>query len=220
MRFARKAVALVVVGAVALSAPWPAQDPTGPYVTRPVDLSRPLTRAASDPEPTGAPAPPGTERATEEVEGGDSEAGATPTAGASPHPRASLRPTARGPRPTARARGTARRAVAPVHPQRAIGRRVVGAVSWYCKPGRSACTRGYSAAGAYAAAGPRIRQLLGPAWRGRRVVVTSGGRSVVVTLVDWCACGGRLLDLYAGAFDDLAPLGSGLIRVAVREGRR
>jgi rare lipoprotein A (peptidoglycan hydrolase) len=48
------------------------------------------------------------------------------------------------------------------------------------------------------------------------VVVESAGRSVVVRLVDTCACpNGRLLDLYSDAFLRLAPLDRGLVRVTV-----
>jgi rare lipoprotein A (peptidoglycan hydrolase) len=47
--------------------------------------------------------------------------------------------------------------------------------------------------------------------------VTSGGRSVVVTLVDVCRCRGeRIIDLYADAFRRLAPLSRGVIEVTVR----
>jgi expansin (peptidoglycan-binding protein) len=77
-------------------------------------------------------------------------------------------------------------------------------------------------AGLYAAAGPVLREALGgdPAFRGGRVTVRSGGRSVTVTLSDWCACGERggvptLLDLSADAFARLAPLGRGVINVEV-----
>lgn len=76
--------------------------------------------------------------------------------------------------------------------------------------------------GLYAAAGPVLREALGgdPAFRGERVTVTSGGRSVTVTLSDWCACGERggkptLLDLSADAFARLAPLGRGVINVEI-----
>lgn len=87
-----------------------------------------------------------------------------------------------------------------------------GPASWYCLPGRSACTHGFAAAGAYAAAGPRIRAALGARWRGRVVLVAG----VPVRLIDWCACpGGRLLDLYAGVFRRLGPLSAGVLEVAV-----
>ena len=68
----------------------------------------------------------------------------------------------------------------------------------------------------YAAAGPALR--VGD-WRGRTVTVTAGGRSVRVTLIDWCACpDGRLIDLYAGAFSRLAPLSRGVVRVTAAWG--
>ena len=93
--------------------------------------------------------------------------------------------------------------------------RASGTASWYCGHG-SACTRGFDASCRCAAAGPSIRRLLGPAWRGRSVLVRSGPSSVRVRLVDWCACpGGRLLDLYSDAFQRLAPLSRGLVKVTV-----
>lgn len=70
-----------------------------------------------------------------------------------------------------------------------------------------------------AAAGPALRAFLGPSWRGQRVRVSAGGRSVVVTLSDWCLCivgrSERLIDLSASAFSRLAPLPAGLVRVEV-----
>ena len=71
--------------------------------------------------------------------------------------------------------------------------------------------------GYYAAAGPELRH---GDWRGSRVEVTSGGRSVVVTLSDACWCPDRdgspvLLDLSASAFRRLAPLSRGVIAVEV-----
>jgi rare lipoprotein A (peptidoglycan hydrolase) len=38
---------------------------------------------------------------------------------------------------------------------------------------------------------------------------------VVVTLVDWCACPGRVIDLFADAFSHLAPLSRGIVNVQV-----
>lgn len=100
----------------------------------------------------------------------------------------------------------------PVHQQpRAVVQeaRHRGTATWYCG---SRCTRGHPG-GLFAAAGDELRT---PGWRGRRVTVTSGGRSVVVTLVDTCACrGARVIDLYADAFRRLAPLSRGVVRVEV-----
>ena len=88
-----------------------------------------------------------------------------------------------------------------------------GVASWYCGHG-SACTRGYPG-GLYAAAGPLLRKSLG-VWRGKHVVVRANGRAVAVTLSDWCACPhGRPLDLYSDAFERLAPLSKGLVKVSV-----
>ncbi len=91
-----------------------------------------------------------------------------------------------------------------------------GTATWYCLPGRSPCTAGYPATGAYAAAGPALRAALGD-WRGRTVTVTAGGRSVEVTLVDWCRCPSADIDLYAGVFADLAPLDRGRLAVIVTQ---
>jgi hypothetical protein len=52
-------------------------------------------------------------------------------------------------------------------------------------------------------------------WRGRTVVVAAAGRRIAVTLIDWCACPHRLLDLYSDAFQRLAPLDRGLVKVTV-----
>ncbi len=91
-----------------------------------------------------------------------------------------------------------------------------GSASWYCQPGRSPCTAGHPATGAYAAAGPALRAALGD-WRGRTVTVSVPGRAPVeVRLVDWCRCdGGGLIDLYAGRFEQLAPLDAGRVPVTV-----
>ena len=65
---------------------------------------------------------------------------------------------------------------------------VSGLASWYCRPGRSICPRGYSG-GMYAAAGPALRAAICgrqdcTSWRGKTVLVN--GRAV--KLVDWCQC--------------------------------
>lgn len=87
-----------------------------------------------------------------------------------------------------------------------------GVASWYCLTGRSACTAGHPS-GLFAAAGAPLREQR-PDWRGSTVRVTYGGRSVRVTLIDWCACPDRrAIDLYADAFAFLAPLSRGLLDV-------
>lgn len=104
-----------------------------------------------------------------------------------------------------------RRGAAPVPPRRgAVAARgsLTGRASWY------------HAQGNIAAAGPRLRDALGPDWRGQLVRVTAGGRSVVVRLVDWCQClrgqrGERVIDLGSEAFAQLAPLPSGIVRVSL-----
>ena len=89
---------------------------------------------------------------------------------------------------------------------------ITGTATFYCQPSRSACTRGYPASGPYAAAGPALR--VGK-WRGRWVTVRASGRAIRVRLVDWCACPGRLIDLYGSQFSRLAPLSRGVLRVSV-----
>lgn len=93
-----------------------------------------------------------------------------------------------------------------------------GVATWFCAPGRSPCTAGHPAGGAYAAAGPALRALLGPDWRGSFVTVTAGERSVRVQLVDACLCpDGRVIDLYSSVVRALGlSLSSGVYRVTVR----
>ena len=67
-----------------------------------------------------------------------------------------------------------------------------------------------------AAAGPALRAFLGPHWRGKTVLVCSGGRCVRALLSDWCACGGgRVIDLDRRLFAALAAPSRGVIRVTV-----
>ena len=71
-----------------------------------------------------------------------------------------------------------------------------------------------------AAAGPALRRLLGPRWRGMTVTVRSSGRQVTVKLTDWCACAPRhgrptLIDLDRRSFAILAPPSRGVIEVGV-----
>lgn len=94
---------------------------------------------------------------------------------------------------------------------------VSGLATWFCGPS-SPCTAGHPASCRCAAAGPALRAWLGPAWRGQLVTVSRGDRSVTVRLIDWCACHGRVADLYATAFAELAPLARGVLRVEVRRG--
>ncbi len=101
-------------------------------------------------------------------------------------------------------------------PATGLHTRASGTASWYCGHG-SACTRGYPG-GLFAAAGPALRT---GDWRGRVVVVSAGGRSVAVRLVDWCQCHKgtareRVLDLYSDVWDRLGvPLSRGLVKVVV-----
>ena len=90
-------------------------------------------------------------------------------------------------------------------------------------PGAARPLRGYAtwySSPSGAAAGPALRDALGPGWRGRSVVVASSGASVVVRLTDWCACGARngvptLLDLPRDDFAALALPSAGIVRVTV-----
>lgn len=81
-----------------------------------------------------------------------------------------------------------------------------GKATWYC------CTRGYGPSDMVAA----IDRKDAPWRKGDRVRVTAGDRSVVVQIVDVCACKGRrVIDLSSGAFLRLAPLSRGVIRITL-----
>ena len=70
-----------------------------------------------------------------------------------------------------------------------------------------------------AAAGPALRDALGPDWRGQTVTVCAD-RCVVVRLTDWCWCpkGRRVIDLDDDDFAKLAPLSRGVIAVTIEYG--
>jgi hypothetical protein len=94
----------------------------------------------------------------------------------------------------------------------ATGRHASGSATWYCKTGVSVCPSSHSG-GYYAAAGAALR--VGN-WRGRVVRVCGSGSCINVRLVDWCACGGsHIIDLFGDAFQRLAPLNAGAVRVTV-----
>ncbi len=87
-----------------------------------------------------------------------------------------------------------------------------GTATWYCSA-TSPCTRGYGPGDMVAAIDPTLGIP-----KGTRLRVTHDGRSVNVTVVDVCACGGaRIIDLTSGAFQQLAPLSRGVIDVAIEE---
>lgn len=92
---------------------------------------------------------------------------------------------------------------------------VEGTATWYCGSGQRGtafCTRGYGPDDMVAAIDRKDSVFR----KGDRVRVTSGSRSVVVTIVDVCACRGRrVIDLTSGAFRRLAPLGRGVIPVTL-----
>lgn len=96
-------------------------------------------------------------------------------------------------------------------PAPAIG----GSATFYCRPGEQGtanCTAGYGPDDLVAA----IDRKDTPYRKGDRVLVTHGSRSVVVRIVDVCACGGsRVIDLTSGAFRRLANLGRGVISVTL-----
>jgi hypothetical protein len=92
-----------------------------------------------------------------------------------------------------------------------------GTATWYCGPGQqgtSRCTRGHGPSDLVAA----IDRKDTPWNKGDRLRVSSGGRSVVVLVVDVCGCPGRrIIDLTSGAFRRLAPLGRGVIPVTITD---
>jgi hypothetical protein len=94
---------------------------------------------------------------------------------------------------------------------RAVGHRLSGIASWFCRPGYSRCTRGFPASGMYAAAGPALRAALGN-WRGRLVYVNG----IATRIID-CNCGpnANLIDLYSSVFRRLAPLSAGRLAVTI-----
>lgn len=104
-----------------------------------------------------------------------------------------------------------------IHPNDIASVTSTGTATWYCgrgQRGTSYCTAGYGPQDLVAA----IDRKDTPWEKGDRLLVTSGSRSVVVRIVDVCACKGRrLIDLSSGAFRRLAPLGRGVIPVTLTE---
>ncbi len=100
-----------------------------------------------------------------------------------------------------------------------IQARTSGEASWFCKAGTSACHHAYpdrpGKLDYYAAAGPKVRRMFAGDWRGKTVIVSANGRSIVVKLIDWCGHRTRLLDLYADAFVRLARLDQGVVNVTI-----
>ena len=124
---------------------------------------------------------------------------------------ADARRSARGRRPTPRSptRAVDREAArAPAH----RAPRVAGRRPGTARPASASATTLYPG-GMYAAAGGRAarRRLARPTRPGLRQ-----RPCVIVRLIDWCACGnGHIIDLYSDAFQRLAPLSSGAVRVTV-----
>jgi len=65
-----------------------------------------------------------------------------------------------------------------------------------------------------AAACGKLRVAMGIHWRGQVVRVSSGGRVVIVRLVDWCGSNSKLIDLYWAPMHRLG--GVGTLPVTVR----
>ena len=101
----------------------------------------------------------------------------------------------------------------PDRPPHAVTTRIAASPSG---TGRHGVASWFAAPTGTAAAGPALRAMLGSHWRGQRVTVTAGGRSVVVLLDDWCACPRRIIDLSRGSFARLADPSRGLVQVTVR----
>ncbi len=92
-----------------------------------------------------------------------------------------------------------------------LAARESGRATWYCRTARL-CTRGYGP-GDFIAAIDRKDSAFD---KGDVVRVRHGDRSVVVRIVDVCACAGsRIIDLSRAAFATLAPLGRGVIPVTL-----
>lgn len=88
-----------------------------------------------------------------------------------------------------------------------------GVASWYCSPSAPICHYQYPPGSMVAAACGKLRNAMGPNWRGKTVTVTRGKRSVNVKLVDWCGHGSRVIDLYYEPMRRLG--GTGLLNVTV-----
>lgn len=123
-------------------------------------------------------------------------------------------------RPTTASGPVARFVAPPAPPVASKPASLSGRATWYCLVGRSPCTRGHpDTAGAdlFAAAGPALRQWLGPRWRGMTVRVCAANACVNVRLIDACGAGCRsVVDLYGDAFRALAPLPAGVVTVTIR----
>ena len=95
---------------------------------------------------------------------------------------------------------------------RLTGHHASGTATWYCKTGVERLPPRLPR-WPVPAAGARSASATGAADASQ---VCGGGRCVIVTLIDWCACGnGHIIDLYSDAFQRLTPLSSGGLRVKV-----
>jgi hypothetical protein len=134
------------------------------------------------------------------------------TEGSLPSPAAS-EPVAYETRPPLPVRGSLPRPPVRVVEPHTAG--LVGKASWYCSPALPTCHHSYPPGSLVAAACLPLRRVLGPRWRGSYVDVSAGGRSVRVRLVDWCGSKTKTIDLYAAAFERLAPLSRGVVGVVI-----
>jgi len=83
--------------------------------------------------------------------------------------------------------------------------------TWYCKTGVSRCTVGYPASCLCAAISPDLSFLTG-----RYIEVCRGSDCIRVHVIDCDCAATHGIDLYAAAFERLAPLSAGRIEVVLR----
>lgn len=89
---------------------------------------------------------------------------------------------------------------------------VGGQATWYCDS-RATCTAGHGPGELIAAIDRKDSGFR----KGDRVLVSHGSRTVVVRIVDVCACGGsRIIDLSKAAFARLADPSRGVIDVTIQ----
>jgi len=95
-------------------------------------------------------------------------------------------------------------------PQKLNSRHITGIASFYCSLlYHSRCTRGYSG-GYYAAIRKDLLYLRG------KIIKVCASNCIHVKIID-CNCGpnANLIDLYSDAFNDLAPLSRGKVKVTI-----
>lgn len=185
-------------GYLAFAAPRAAHQPADSSVVIPAAIGTPPVSEMPRETASGTPADVllGVPRPNRTSSG---RASAVPTPVTRPRPTMLPSKVAVAPRATPRPRPVVTSHAAPTTKSVSISRRLVGPMSWYCWPGRSACTAGIPTDCNCAAAGPALRAALG-AWRGRTVLVNG----IETALIDTCQCpDGRLLDGYAALWQTL-----------------